>query len=168
MKQTHPISKNKILVSFGFIFTLILIMTIKTDPFKKTIIFTFGESMQPTFSSGDLLIINKETPITQGSVVVAMVPNKVDNKEKQVCKRVVGLPEDLITVSNQELLVNGISMGSISNQNMNLDYSKRLSKKEYFLLGDNRSDSIDSCTYGPISSDAIIGVVENVKEKNTP
>ena len=172
MKWKHTIHKynvhkNEIPIYLGFFILLIFITIIRIAPFGKTLAIAFGESMQPTFGSGDLLIVNKKKPITQDAVVIAMVSNKINNRKKQVCKRVIGMPGDFITVKDQELMVNGTSKGKISNQNIDPNYQKLLGKKEYFLLGDNRSNSIDSCTYGPISSDAILGVVENVKEKTT-
>ena len=40
-----------------------------------------------------------------------------------------------------------------------LQRSYRLEEEEYFLLGDNRTNSIDSLNFGPVKADYIYGKV---------
>lgn len=85
-------------------------------------------------------------------------------------KRCVGLPEDSIEFINNKIYVNdclfGIARIDSSSlhptiQFINIKSTKSAffscSSSQYFLLGDNRSYSIDSRHFGPISDENIFG-----------
>ena len=125
-----------------------------------------GASMSPTFTSGDYIIVDKisynfQKP-TRGDVVVFKYPL---DPERDFIKRIIGLP-------NESIEINGatISIFNESNPNgINLDEkyletkgaygnSKNiLGPEEYFVLGDNRSMSSDSRTWGSVPEKLIIG-----------
>jgi signal peptidase I len=126
-----------------------------------------GASMEPTFSSGDYLIIDQlsyrfEKP-DRKDVVVFRYPN---NPSKFYIKRVIGLPGETIEISDNTVTVfnqdypNGrkleesyITAARESEETETYD----LDDDEYFVLGDNRKSSADSRTWGPLPARFLIG-----------
>jgi signal peptidase I len=90
------------------------------------------------------------------------------DKEKQLIKRVIGLPGDRVVVKD-----NGVTIYNAQNPNgFNPDEQFEEGKTikitptpvdmtvpagEVFLMGDNRSNSLDSRNFGPIPAEDIVG-----------
>ncbi len=97
-----------------------------------------GASMAPTFATGDYLIIDELTyhffhGPQKGDVIVFRYPN---DPSKFFIKRVVGLPNEKVTVDGREW---------------------DLKSDEYFVMGDNRTESLDSRIFGPLERKYITG-----------
>lgn len=90
--------------------------------------------------------------------------------DKQLIKRVIALPGERVVLANSVLTVYNrehpegfqpdktMSYGSVideSNDTHNLDVT--LAKDQLFVCGDNRPDSLDSRTFGPIEAHQIVG-----------
>ncbi len=122
-----------------------------------------GQSMEPNFQGGNYLLVDEvsyrlEAP-KRGDVIVFRYPG--DEKTFYI-KRIIGVPEDQITVNNGQVSVNG--------QALNEDYlagdirtvgniNRKLGSEEYFVMGDNRDFSFDSRQWGILPQKNIIGVV---------
>jgi signal peptidase I len=118
-----------------------------------------SDSMAPTLATGDRIVV---TPYfgrapQRGDIVVFRSP--VDPGEMLV-KRIVAVPGDLIDSTLGRVRVGGYTLsepytlrptvsGSIPAQIVPSDF--------YFLLGDNREDSVDSRNWGTVSRSAIVG-----------
>ena len=130
--------------------TVVLIFVIRTYIFSPVIV--EGNSMNPTLVEGDRLFINK----------IGMYVGEIDrfdvvvfkgNKDKHYIKRVVGMPGDRIHFKNNNLYINDqvVSEKYVIEEgyqrDMTLDslygYDK-IPKEYYFVLGDNRPNSLDS------------------------
>lgn len=129
-----------------------------------------GDSMAPTLRSGDLIHVRR-TPgkggsLERGSVVVAemRVPDVQDRLVTSV-KRVVGLPGELIGIREDGAV-------RIENETLQEPYLTPEARAapgpgltwlcdddEYFLMGDNRTDSGDSRRYGPVPASSIVGTM---------
>lgn len=123
-----------------------------------------GQSMSPTLSNGDRLIINKlgktwnsvfggvHTP-KRGDIIVFNSPISSD---KQLVKRVIGLPGDTVVVEKGVITVfndespEGIKPDELISDNVALDTNYTLTsivgENELFVSGDNRigGASLDS------------------------
>jgi signal peptidase I len=88
-------------------------------------------------------------------------------------KRIVGVPGDTVEVHNYEVYVNGRKQPEVdfavedSFQDRQVERIKtygplKLAAGQYFVLGDNRSNSQDSRYYGPIDRADISGRAELV------
>ena len=121
-----------------------------------------GSSMNPTLKDGDIMILNKlgRNNIKRFDIVV------IDNKDEDLIKRVIGLPGDKIEYKDNILYVNGKKVEEKFTkkkyERLN-DYSiealehSTVPKDYYFVLGDNRPNSVDSEELGFIHKDDIRG-----------
>ena len=76
-----------------------------------------GHSMDPTLADGEVLFVVKHLPINRFDIVVA----HEDEGNKDIVKRVIGLPGDTIRYQNDKLYVNG----NETNEPYLADYIKR-------------------------------------------
>ena len=125
-----------------------------------------GNSMSSTMENGDVLILNKIkyrfSEIRRGDIISLEYEDT-----KYLIKRVIGLPGDTISIQNNKVYINGevyienyLEEGLIYDdfELTSLGYQK-IPDDMYFVLGDNREDSLDSREIGLISKDEVIGKV---------
>lgn len=124
-----------------------------------------GRSMDPTFATGDYLIVDKisyafKLP-ERNSVVVLKYPKDTN---KSFIKRIVGLPGDtviikdnVVTIVNTDNPDGFVVDGSYVTHTSTGYYEKKLEADEYYVLGDNRAESFDSRFWGPLQKKYIIG-----------
>jgi len=118
-----------------------------------------GSSMEPTLYHGEFVIVNKlaykvsEPKI--GDVIVFHFPR---DPHQDYIKRIIGLPGDRVTVSQGRVYVN--------DQPLSEDYLAAppsyndtwlVPEGALFVLGDNRNNSSDSHTWGPVPLDYVVG-----------
>ena len=127
-----------------------------------------GASMEPNFYDHEYLIINELSyrlrEPERGEIVVFRYPR---DPSQFFIKRVVGLPGETIEVSNQHVIIyntehpNGIVLDEsyLGDVSTNGKTRTTLSEGEYYLLGDNRDESLDSRVFGPVKRSAIVGRV---------
>ena len=114
-----------------------------------------GTSMEPTLIEGEYIIVNKRASIQRGDVVLAIDPDG-----QYIVKRVVALAGDLVCIKSNSVFVNEILYDSLQNHsNESYVVKVEVPDNSVFLLGDNRTESIDSRRYGCISIDKVCGVV---------
>lgn len=142
-----------------------------------------GPSMQPNLQNNERVVCLKQAKIHRGSVVV-FDANGVDPQvsvKTEYVKRVIGLPGDTVEAKNGNLYVNGKkvdqsyiskserssgtgtwTLHSISQENSWVLHNGayKVSKGEYFVLGDHRSVSNDSRYWGFVPKSKIVGVVK--------
>jgi signal peptidase I len=78
-------------------------------------------------------------------------------------KRVVGLPGDKVSERNGFMVIDGKKLSEPYVTEWDRDSVTKswpqLGKNEYFMMGDNRIESCDSRTWGPVGRSAFIGPV---------
>lgn len=125
-----------------------------------------GRSMIPTLRDGDQYLLNRIAYLfrepRRGDLVVIHDPGHTD----MAIKRIVGLPGDQIEIKDGMLYINHkrLTENYLAPHTKTLPgdaslRSVKLGSKQYFVMGDNRSESEDSRYYGPIHHDKIVGVV---------
>ena len=130
-----------------------------------------GASMDPTFSTGQFLIVDRltyriEAP-KRGDVIVFKYP---ENPTIYFIKRIIGLPGETVDIQNGVVTITTVTATGtpvhaqvlsepyIDPAHASHDtYHKTLADSEYFVMGDNRSQSSDSRAWGALPSDLIIG-----------
>lgn len=149
------------LVAVGAVF---LIRTFLVQPFLVS-----GASMVPSFSNGDYLLIDQITyrfrEPERGEVVVF---RSLADESTYFIKRIIGLPGETVAIKNGAItIINGAKPNGFK---LEEDYIPRdaatrgdgkfvLSENDYFLLGDNRSYSFDSRSWGALERENIVGLV---------
>lgn len=121
-------------------------------------------SMSPNFSEGDFVIFNRlETDYSFGDVVIAF---NAEQEETSIL-RIIGVPGDTIQITtDHKIMINGEVIreswqteGTLTQGEAYIPIT--LHENEYFVLGDNRNDSIDSRSdeLGNVHKDDILGIV---------
>ncbi|MCC7173583.1 MAG: signal peptidase I [Bryobacterales bacterium] len=123
-----------------------------------------GTSMMPALENQERIFINKFAyrmgieKISRGDLVVFWFPGEPG---KSYIKRVVGLPGDRVSIDRGTVFVNG---SRLPEDYVPARYRDSLSAPEtrvpdghYYVLGDHRSSSSDSRSWGPIGRDSIYG-----------
>ena len=115
--------------------------------------------MRPTLENGEYVLVNRmayrsESP-AYGDVVVFHFPIDPD---QDFIKRVIGLPGDEIKIQDGQVKVNGRILDEVyiaaAPQYVG---SWHVPAEQVFVLGDNRNNSSDSHSWGPVPLENLIG-----------
>lgn len=116
-------------------------------------------SMLPTFQPGQYVVVDKLSYLLgkpqRGDVIVFQYPLAPD---KDYIKRVIGLPGETVSIGGGVVSVNGQPLNEpyIATP-PNLGGTWALSPNQYFVMGDNRNNSSDSRSWGPLERKYLIG-----------
>ena len=122
-----------------------------------------GNSMAPSFLPGQYLLIDRTAyrlrPPRRGDAVTVQHPGL---DEKALLKRIVALPGERVNLWHGKVLINGqpiegprLEEEETPEETLGTEW--RLGDDEYFVLGDNPSNSLDSRRLGPVKSRWIVG-----------
>lgn len=111
-----------------------------------------GSSMEPEFSNGDWVLFKGDTTERAGNIVFFNKPNQWDqyiDQDTFLVKRIVGLPNDVISVKDGGVYVSGEKIHDVGKNsgyvcNAPEGYQHKLTTREIFVVGDNYKDSLDS------------------------
>lgn len=141
-------------------------------------------SMTPTVNVGDLVVINKlayakapaNEKLPQRGDIIAFKPPH--NKNTVFLKRVIGTPGDTLTFNHKQLVINGNPVATEmideysyseniddafyqvmyqNEDNPYRDISIEVPANSYFVMGDNRDNSLDSRAWGFVTTEDVIG-----------
>ena len=147
--------KNKNTIKDIVTYILIIIAILL---FKKNVISPIkvnGESMMNTLHDGDIMIMNsisyRFSDIKRYDIVI------INDGNELIIKRVIGLPGDTIKCVNNKLYINGKRIKDKYASSKTSDFSVDVDDGEYFVLGDNRSNSMDSRVFGTFKKEEILG-----------
>ena len=120
-----------------------------------------GTSMEPNLNDGDIVILAKTSRLQTGDLCAFYYSNKI------LIKRVIGVPGDYIWIdrdgtvylNNEPLEEPYITEKALGECDMEFPY--QVPENSYFMLGDQRSTSIDSrsSVIGCIPEDQLIGKI---------
>lgn len=136
-----------------------------------------GASMEPNFFDHEYLIIDEisygiRVPFTdvvfpfgnptRGEIVVFRYPR---DERQFFIKRIIGLPGDTVSIADGRItLFNTVYPEGRVLEEPYIDSPSRtgatsitLGIDEYFVMGDNRSASLDSRSFGPVKRSLIVG-----------
>jgi signal peptidase I len=134
-----------VLAAVSFITFRWILMPVRAD----------GDSMLPTYYSGNLTLVNRmayvNSPPKRGDVVAI----RLAGPRVVYIKRIIALPGERIAVADGEVLINGAPLVEPyvrHGRSWNFE-EVTLGPDEYFVVGDNRGTS----DFGRVEADRIIG-----------
>jgi len=173
--EVHHLAKEsrKGLWSEGFklirdIFLILLVFVLFGVFFIQPVVVE-GTSMVPELHDGERLLVNKLVyykiqsvswgHIERGDIVVFWYPN---NPDKSFVKRVIGLPGETVEFRSGRVYINGVQLDedyldTEHNSGMLSMPARRVEEHHYFVLGDNRDNSLDSRSWGLVPEKYIYG-----------
>jgi signal peptidase I len=139
-----------------------------------------GPSMQTTLYNNDRLLVWK-VPKTWSRItgnnyipkrgdVIIFIERNMSGQDKQLIKRVVALPGERVVVKDGVVMVYNNENSDGFEPDSTLPYGEELGvqttngevdlvvpKNHVYVLGDNRGDSLDSRSFGPVAAGDIVG-----------
>ena len=151
MEKTNPRKKSYffIYLACAVVFALLLRLFI----FEFVII--SGDSMLPTLHSQEMIVVTKAfyTP-ARGDIIVFHT-----DMEKNLVKRVIALPGEKLEIKDGVIFVNDQALDTAYQyQGEDDNYPAAIVPEgSYFVMGDNRPNSLDSRIIGTIERNQILG-----------
>lgn len=147
-------------VVFGAIFAAIYLFVAQFHKVQ-------GNSMVPTFHTGDYLITEKISyrfgNPKRGDIIVLKNPR---DESQDFIKRIIAVPGDTIKIAGNTVYVNSeplnenyLPPGAITRSGAFLTEEAlvKVADDQYFVFGDNRQHSSDSRDWGPLTKAEIVG-----------
>lgn len=152
--------KSILKILFVLIFGISIYMTL-TIGFGINSFRIVGTSMFPNINHGDVCVTYSRIFTSDVSIERNDIITFNGKRGNELIKRVIGFPGDRIRIEGGLVFVNGERHDhpSILFEITNGKIDITLGKNKYFVLGDNRANSKDSRTFGPINKEQIIGKV---------
>jgi signal peptidase I len=138
---------------------LVLALTVHLFLAQATIV--YGQSMEPNLSERQRLIIDKFSyhfrPPQRNDIVVLDIPGM----NEMLVKRVIGLPGETVEIRQGVVYVNGSPLPEPFPHELGFQSMEpmTLGPLNYFVMGDNRDNSNDSRSFGPVKRETIVGRV---------
>lgn len=150
MNLIHFLKKLTVLYAILFAFVFLFISFV-AQPFQVT-----GASMYPLLKEGELVLIDKISlrfgeNIKKGDILAFLSPSK---RKEILVKRVAASPGEVLSLRDSEKLKKRSILPDHFAETM-----IRMGDNEFYMMGDNAKDSIDSRAFGPVGKEQVIGKV---------
>lgn len=139
-------------------YVIIVLVVVLFRTFIITPVRVNGDSMNQTLKDGEILLLEKYDKKFKRFDIVVLKYN-----DEKLVKRIIGMPGESVQYLNNILYINGekVSEEFLTEETYDfdlkvLDYDK-IPENYYFVVGDNRDNSLDSRLIGLISKDDIEG-----------
>lgn len=139
----------------GYVIVIVIVLLVKQ--FIITPIKVNGNSMNNTLLNKDIMILDKISyrfsDIKRFDIVV------IKKNGEYLIKRIIGLPGEKLRYENNKLYINGKEVEENFNHFLTEDFilDGEIPANNYFVVGDNRIDSLDSRFIGFIKEEEILG-----------
>ena len=111
--------------------------------------------MTPTLDDRDIMILDeisyRFSEIKRFDIVVVRINGEY------LIKRVIGLPGDVIRYEVNTLYINDKKVEENFERMETEDFETKVPKNQYFVMGDNRTNSVDSRRLGAFTKKQILG-----------
>lgn len=145
-------SKKEVIIYVLILLAIILVRSFVVTPIKVN-----GDSMNDTLKNGEIMILKKyDKSIERFDIVV------VDIGYEKVIKRVIALPKEEFEFKNKQLYINGEKVKNKFGKGNTVDFKDYCGAGEYFVMGDNRENSLDSRSFGCVKKSQILGTTNIV------
>lgn len=172
-KKTLYIIVSSVVIALAVYITYIATLAYTVSTLDKAYVVT-GSNMSPTLKSGQKILVAQynvlntkllNTSVSINDIVIANVTTQ--GKQQQLVERVIAVGGDRVFISNGALTVYDAThpkgfdpstsyepVGATTGGNVNIV----VPSGDVYLLGDNRSDSLDSRSFGTVPITHIVGI----------
>ena len=139
-------------------YVIIVLVVILLRTFIITPVRVNGDSMNQTLKDGEILLLEKYDKKFKRFDIVVLKYN-----DEKLVKRIIGMPGESVQYRNNILYINGekVSEDFLTEETYDFDLNvlgyDEIPENYYFVVGDNRSNSLDSRLIGLISKEDIEG-----------
>jgi signal peptidase I len=167
--QRRTRRSSRLVHALGFVLAVVITVVVLRT-FVVASYYIPSASMEPTLHGcphcePDLVVVDKLSyrfgSVARSDVVVFNRPPLAPPEDAQLIKRVIGLPGETISGHDGRVFVGA---KALSEPYVNpvcggtADFAAlRVPAGKYFVMGDNRCDSLDSRVFGVISGSSIVG-----------
>lgn len=152
-EKKNTVKKNYVKEFLPYFVIILVVVFIKI--FIVSPIRVNGTSMNPTLNNKDIMLLDeisyRFSDIERFDIVV------VKEENEYLIKRVIGLPGEKVEYKDNKLYIDDKYVKEDFKHKETMDFSTTLEKDEYFIMGDNRTNSTDSRIFGPVFRDEIMG-----------
>lgn len=161
-RKNNPQEGGNFFVEVAKVVIISLAIIIPVRYFLIQPFYVKGASMEPNFYNYEYLIIDEisyrfHTPV-RGDVVVLRNP---ESGGRYFIKRIIGLPGEHVEVKDRKVWVNGELLDETAYLPEETEtwgaVDVTLEDDMYFVLGDNRNESLDSRVFGPVHQEEFVG-----------
>ena len=145
--------KKHSIIIFGVAFLLLVLIAVLIFVFAQPMR-VVGNSMYPTYKENNIVFVNTMAKDYSTNDVVVLYYGR-----EKIIKRICAESGDLVEIRTDGVYING-SFITENSENYN-EVQYLLSENEFFVLGDNYSQSIDSRHFGIVGIEKIIGRVND-------
>ncbi len=169
-----PARSSRWIIEWLVVLVAALVLALGVRTYVAQMFYIPSGSMLPTLQIGDRIVVDKLSydihGVQRGDIVVFRRPPLEPADYSDLVKRVVGLPGDTIASVGGRVYIDGkpldepwlpspapVTSPSPLPYDFSLNHPYTVPAGEYFVMGDNRTDSEDSRYFGPIPGSLIVG-----------
>lgn len=139
-----------------FVFTFCALTIVACSPLQRAAVLPVkveGIAMSPTLNEGDRIFVSRSVEkLERGDIVLFYFP---PDPSKSYIKRIIGLPNDKVKIRGGIVSVNGQDLQEPyvepkANLSARILAEVALPPDNFYVLGDNRDNSSDSRSWGPL------------------
>ena len=161
-------------LEWAVVLAVALVLAIGVRTYVAQMFYIPSGSMLPTLQIGERIVVDKLSyhlhDVQRGDIVVFKRPPLEQADYSDLVKRVIGLPGETISSVDGRVFINGKPLNepwlpqplpttapSPLPDAFSLNHPYTIPAGEYFVMGDNRTNSEDSRYFGPIPGNLIVG-----------
>ena len=138
-----------------YIIVILLVVIIRT--FIVTPVSVDGPSMNNTLYDKDVMLLFKFNKNYQRDDIVVF-ERSLEGKNERLIKRVIALPGEKVKCVSGIIYINNEEYDDKYATGKTADFSEVIvGNDEYFVMGDNRNNSLDSRIFGAVKKDKMLG-----------
>ena len=157
MSEKHTRLIRELIETIAFTLLIFLVIRFAAQSFRVD-----GESMEPGFHTDEYVLVDKVTYLfhapERGDIIVFHYPL---DTTRDFIKRVIGVPGDVVSTTSSSVIVDGQTLHEpYISVPFNFASDKwKLGPNQFFVMGDNRNNSLDSRSWGLLDKSYIVGKV---------
>ena len=168
-------ARRRLTIQCGLVLVVAALVIVALRMFVIEPVTVNSNAMVPNLPSGTSVLVAKWSPVagstSRGSILVFSEPSASDcstggSASRQLIARVIAMPGQTIWSRNGRIFVDGQVLNESGWYNPPIgELGQRAIPRttvpsgDYYMLGDNRSDTCDSRAFGPVAKSLIVGKV---------